>query len=929
MKSKKKTAAGGRSLGLLLLLTNFIFFVLYRRFWFGDATYFYTDIGSDGFSSSYPIIALLGRLVRSGNISAYSLEDGLGTDISTMLMQYINPVKALLLLFPEKNLPTAVMVFLLVETNLTALFAWAYFRLILSHSGAAFFPALAFTFSSYVTLWSQNITFGTGILMFILTMYIYERFFRLGRLRSWLLLVIVIALFAVTNYYFLYMTGIFLVFYIAVRAIAEKNGFLSFLKNELRLAGAALFGALIALFALLPTASAFLGSARTSDVSRSLTDILKMKTSPAGFLTVLGRLLSPNTLGIGDSYTGAVNYYEDALLFTSILAFFAFFYLLFLSRTSRKMTLIAAVLSAAALLLPVSGQILNFNFKAQRFSFMICFLEAIAIGFYMKSLLTERERTALRLSLILTPASVMLIIAALLAFSGKYGIRLESRSIKLTASFTLLYEIVFGILFVAGSRRRTAKKERHIRFLPRKELLPPVILAALSAELIVVGGDTLYKRPYITKAAFSSSYFHSGNKEAAAAIQTLDTDLYRITPFTDTTSQIGLANDSLVNGYNGMSIYYNSNPQSLITLADFFGVWQNQPSYFCTATDAYDMYTLLGGRYLMRDEALSPQETPDTALFERMTIENTSGKTIYRNRNALPFGYFYTNEYKWEDLAGLPAHIRGRALSRGFVYTNSGEDTAFPEASLDGIFEETSFSADNMTGLNDVALEATDGKSFTALPEGDDPFFLIPVEKSENAAEADVLHIRLGDDSFAEGDTTVQVFFLTDAVPAPDINYSATFVFNTRFPETDITLPEGVTGLRIDIENNLPVTFDSISLLREGTSGNDYDALLATDISDISFSDSTYRATLNADADGMLCVPLLWSENWQASVDGDMAPVQNINGGLCGIAVTAGTHSIRLTYRVPHFGPGIAVSLIAAAAWCFLMGHSYRPKRRV
>ena len=54
---------------LLLILTNLVFFVLYRRFLFKGAVFMYSDVGSDSLSSSYPIIAELSRLFETRTFS--------------------------------------------------------------------------------------------------------------------------------------------------------------------------------------------------------------------------------------------------------------------------------------------------------------------------------------------------------------------------------------------------------------------------------------------------------------------------------------------------------------------------------------------------------------------------------------------------------------------------------------------------------------------------------------------------------------------------------------------------------------------------------------------------------------------------------------------------------------------------------------------
>ena len=93
---------------LLLVLSSAIFLALYRRFIFGDAVFMYTDLGSDGMSSSYPIITMLSRLLKSRDFSAFTLESGLGSDTTATFLQYLNPLKLFLLIAVKKEIKKSV-----------------------------------------------------------------------------------------------------------------------------------------------------------------------------------------------------------------------------------------------------------------------------------------------------------------------------------------------------------------------------------------------------------------------------------------------------------------------------------------------------------------------------------------------------------------------------------------------------------------------------------------------------------------------------------------------------------------------------------------------------------------------------------------------------------------------------------------------------
>jgi hypothetical protein len=71
------------------------------------------------------------------------------------------------------------------------------------------------------------------------------------------------------------------------------------------------------------------------------------------------------------------------------------------------------------------------------------------------------------------------------------------------------------------------------------------------------------------------------------------------------------------------------------------------------------------------------------------------------------------------------------------------------------------------------------------------------------------------------------------------------------------------------------------------------------------------RIEVEASVPSVLIVRNAWNEGWSATLDGRAVPVLRADGFLQGIAVPAGQHRIRLTYREPAIGSGLALSAVA------------------
>ena len=75
----------------------------------------------------------------------------------------------------------------------------------------------------------------------------------------------------------------------------------------------------------------------------------------------------------------------------------------------------------------------------------------------------------------------------------------------------------------------------------------------------------------------------------------------------------------------------------------------------------------------------------------------------------------------------------------------------------------------------------------------------------------------------------------------------------------------------------------------------------------------------------MLALLVPYDENLRVTVDGTAAACLPLFDDLCAVRVPAGSHTVRVGYRVPHAAAGLAVSACAAAA---LLGAAVRTRRR-
>ena len=958
MNTKTASITGHRkTLPVLVLfaLTNLVFICLYARFILGDAVYMYADIGNDSLSSSYPLLVLLSRLFHNGGFSTYAITDGLGTDITSLYLQYINPVKLLMLLFPTERLPEAILLSTFIQVNLLSFFGYRFFSRLLpadeagrgcSSHPAAVIGALIWTFNGYVILWGQNYSFLTTIVMFTMIMAILQLFLQDSRLSRRLLFIPAVAVFLISNYYFLFMTGLFALVYVIFGAIYGKMPVRTFIRRFLELAGMTLGGVLMGAVSLMPILNSFLSSNRVSRLSGdSASGAASLFYDRPHLLTFLGRLFSVNTFGPGSGYTGAGNYYEAAVLTTSALFVLAAVYLLALKKTRLK-TLVPLVLGMVLLCLPKASALLNMNASAQRWTFMLCFAEVIAITVFIRELAEMPQVRVLSVTVIAAP--LLAIAALVLLYAGRRAgyFDLSPKPIALCMLAYGFYETLLLCYLIRRSR----------------VLLGTVLTILVTIELILGNMMTVNDRMYLTKEAFHEAYYNDGSASAARALQRYDGTLWRAENDRQTdpnlygitaTADKMFANEGMVNDYNALSVYTSTLPASLTSYGSAYLSEQGRSNFFIIDFSDYYLFTLLGGRYVIGNRSNLFTDGADTSLWRDVTADVRRADTgtpddavFLENEQALPFGYLYTQQLSASSLEDLNALDRMRAVTAGYFLTDDlteggaedsldagGSGTAsvpvIPLVDADAVLTgaKTAYDlADHIVMTNDCRLSLEDGL-LTVTAEGADPFIMIGMPDYD-AGKALLLDLSCTRD----GSTAIQLFMATKERPDFSASLCRDYTFTDDASELVMAMPEALTALRLDIMPGETVSFDEASL-SVIDAVKDFAALSDSPVTDISLIregiHTVYHAAVETDGNAVLCVPLPYSRSWQADVDGTAADIISINGGLIGIALESGSHTITMTYRVPGLTASAIVSLLTLIAYLILLIGQLRRERQV
>lgn len=246
---------------LIVIFTGLLFLILYAQFLIGTKAFVFVDIGSDTYMVNYPLYSMFSRYFHSDNYSAYMLDAGMGIDTTFYFFQYLNPMNLLVVLLPTRYMLQGLIATTYLKLLITNLLSYKLFVKITKHTQGALIGSFAWTFCGYMMLWGQHYGFLSAMMMFstfafLVYVYVVDE----EKSRNYFLIPC-ITLMLFSNYYFLYMAGVFSVIFILVYMIAKKKRFPDILKKLFGLGGMAVVAVMIGGICFVSCVDTFMDSA--------------------------------------------------------------------------------------------------------------------------------------------------------------------------------------------------------------------------------------------------------------------------------------------------------------------------------------------------------------------------------------------------------------------------------------------------------------------------------------------------------------------------------------------------------------------------------------------------------------------------------------------------------------------------------------------
>ncbi len=842
---------------------------------FGDITILRMDL----YHQYGPLFAELYDRITGLESLIYSWTSGGGSPFAGNFYNYLSsPTAIFMLLFGHQNMPEAISAMVLAKA-VFASFTFAYFiskKFNIQNPLTAAFGVL-YSCSGYFIAYYWNIMWLDSFYLFPLVMLGIEHIINNGKMK---LYIVTLTLTLITNYYMGYMVCIFSVIYFIYHyfttydftdtyygrlAKREKGckGLISYAINNLRnsiffttgskFAFASLGAALLSCFAILPVYFILMNCSATSG---TFPTEFKTYFSIFDFLANHLAYLDPT---IRSSGTDVLPNVYCGMLTVMLVPLYIF---------SNKISIKEKVMSIGVMGVMFASFYTNYlnyiwhgfhfpNDLPYRFSYMYSFVLLILA---FKAITLIKEYTNRQIIGVGTATIAFIILVQEIGSKN-----FSETGVWICIAFIGIYCLALGIL-----------KNPKYPYIAAASL----ILCSCFAEYVVANTNNYsMDQP---KVNFVEDYddFRAIKKQID---EHKGNDNYRM----ELTS-LRARMDPCWYNYNGMSTFTSMAYEKVSNMQQHLGMFGNFINSYTynRQTPVYNAFFALD--YIV-DNTTSEKAPMNLAFYNK--IASVSKYTAYENLYTLPIAFRVNNEIKdWSHDNPNPFEVQS-----GLFGNSTGIHTVF----------------------NDMKLSSVSGggASCTDLSSEDDGYYPYSITDSENAS-----------------------LNFTYTVEKSGNGYIYLKSSHNNIDYITVTLPDG-TALRQNVDTK-PYILDVGNLsegekvtiyapfnknaadgflyvygvtLDEASFINGYEILKKDSLNVTDFKDTNIKGTINASADGILYTSINYDTGWEIYIDGEKVSVANIhsigNGGLLGVDITAGEHTVELKYTPQGLVIGILISL--------------------
>ena len=844
---------------------------------------------------------LQGKLV----FPMYDFRMGLGGEVTYSL----EPLYFLFALFGRTHVEKTYMLLVFLRFYLAGISASVFCLYFKKGYVTAFLASLVYVFCGFSFYGgARHPMFMVQMIFFPLLIIAIEEIIRK---RRWYLCTILVALSLFSNYYFLYMSTIGMGIYFLVRFFCQPEKkdrrLKNFIGRGLVISGSYLLGVAMSCIVLVTTFGLYVGSGRSGEA------VIK---TPSLFYYHAKWLLSCFLC-----FPTTANSPGDWLKLGYLpIAFLAVVFLF--TRKGRKELKILSVLSVVLMALPLSGFVFSgFSAINNRWCYMLSLLVAYIVADCLEDMrnMTRRE--------LLICAGVTLLYGYLVFF-GDYS---KTRYMK--AAFLCIAVTYAGLLLYQ-------EHSRQFQYVAKQS-----ILLLMTMAMVVVNGHLLYSGAGVVREYTKpgEAQQKAENTPLRAISQVEDDSFYRVTtPKLDYST----ISSSIMMDYNSISMFNSTLNGSIMEYLEKMGSTGYSVTQFFGLSNRTFLNALAAVKYY------AYYDNPKRPLpygYETVLETELDGKqtTVSENQYALPIGYTYTEAVSREELEEYDTLERQEVLMQRVMLEDldaqgteeiavTQEPLDFTVAKEDGLY----YNGTRLTTKNEEEAETEDIHADEKEPsDGEDEeqeqTYTITLNLQSQPDSETYLVLKNAVLKGNMTETPINISFknaendLSYKFRADDDRYGTgqqDYVFNLGYHE------EAFTTCEISFDRAGEISFDSMELYSQPMENYpDYIEQLTEDVlENVNVGDDEVTGTISLNEDKYLVLSIPYQKGWTAYVDGEETELLRANYMYMALPLSAGEHSIRLTFSIP--GVKYAMIIMPSAAGVFvllLLVQWLRRKRRV
>lgn len=859
----------------IISITILLYLSLYGKYIWQHVIYGFTDVGSDTFYGYLPQYLTMLEKLRNVDFSLFNLYDGIGNSIMAGANIHMElPFLFILLLFDVENIYLGLFFCTFLKVLFLEICAFLFYRQLALSAKISVICSILWGFSGYVLLWGQHSYFLTAMCFFSLLMLIIEKIINTRNKQYWLFFSLLVGLYSICNIYFLYSClatgGVYFFF----RQIYIKRNIRDIVGQSVKYIAFAFLGIGMFLFVSMEWIICVIESARKIGTEK----FSLIEFSLDNCVRILARVVSTEAFGVSN-YTGSNNLYEDPIIATSILTIFGIYWLC----KKNKKNLGIIILIFLSFFMPVISR-LFILLNSNRWFYFYSFISVIAIGIMLNDLYERKKVWSLIDNIFVISISVCII--ALLVYGGK---KLQIDYQEEAFFFKFICLVIFLLIFNMNVKHTFG-------------------LLLILCFVEVVGGNynLINDRTNLTK----ENYLKIAKGDAQELIDKIKLEdsnqLFRIRvyDFRDYLSHGGVGLYLGTNSYSSLNKKYNIEFISNLHEADSAYAISNDPNHFDISCENYAIQTLLGVRYVI---------TSANAPINYEKYAEIGEMTAYYNTCAIPFGILYDEKMPKEDYLYMSPLQKNLSLFDAYYltdYDSNGDKDKFLNGdytlkNLDGFKFEDNIITGICTDENESIEIERDNK-------GAEVEMIIEMEAPATGLYLKVYYAGEGE-MFSEdkvvyrylinGKREYSLYFPTKSISKfKIIPIIAEGDNQYEFEIYDISF--------VDWEENYDIMYlQKAKEIQENRS-----------VYNVSFINDEYHAyCISQKNNTMLLIPLSYSINWSASVNGEKIEVVRVDDAFCGIYLPEGECMIEMVYETKGKELWCIISALSCLVWTFFM----------